>query len=45
MASEFGDHPDTAASRMTWALSMIHSVYPAPPMSPVPDPRQLALAS
>jgi hypothetical protein len=45
MASEFGDHPDTAASRMIWALAMIHSVYPAQSMSPVPEPRRLALAS
>jgi hypothetical protein len=44
MASEYGDHPDTAASRMIWALAMIHAVYPAPSMSPVPDPRPLALA-
>jgi hypothetical protein len=45
MAGEFGDHPDTAAARMIWALAMIHSVYPAPSMSRVPEPRPLALAS
>jgi hypothetical protein len=25
MASEFGDHPDTAATRMTWALATIRA--------------------
>jgi hypothetical protein len=27
MAAEFGDHPDTAAARMTWALATIRTVY------------------
>jgi hypothetical protein len=27
MAAEFGDHPDTAAERMTWALATIRAVY------------------
>jgi hypothetical protein len=45
MATEFGDHPDTAAARMRWALATIHTVYPAPSMIPAPDLRPLALAS
>jgi hypothetical protein len=28
MAREFGDHPDTAAARMTWAVATIRTVYP-----------------
>ena len=45
MASEFGDHPDTATARMCWALATIRTVYPTPSMSPTPDLRPLALAS
>jgi hypothetical protein len=45
VAGEFGDHPDTAVARMSWALAMIHTVYPAPTMSSAPDPRPLACAS
>ncbi|HEV8175248.1 MAG TPA: hypothetical protein VGP91_16540 [Actinoplanes sp.] len=45
LAGEFGDHPDTAAARMTWALAMIRAVYPAPSMIPTPGRRALALAS
>jgi hypothetical protein len=45
MAGEFGDHPDTAASRMSWALATIRTVYPAPSMIPTPDLRPRALAS
>ena len=45
VASEFGDHPDTAVTRMSWALATIHTVYPAPPMTPAPDLRPLAFAS
>jgi hypothetical protein len=29
VAGEFGDHPDLAAARMTWALATIRAVYPA----------------
>ena len=29
LAGEFGDHPDTAAPRMSWALAMIRATYPA----------------
>ncbi|MDX6210274.1 MAG: hypothetical protein QOE24_2665 [Frankiales bacterium] len=28
MAREFGDHPDTAPARMTWALATIRTTYP-----------------
>ena len=28
VAGEFGDHPDTAVSRMCWALATVRSVYP-----------------
>jgi hypothetical protein len=36
MAREFGDHPDTAAARMTWAVATVRAVYP---------PRQRTLAT
>ncbi len=45
MAGEFGDHPDTAAARMCWALATIRKVYPLPAMTPAPRVRPLALAS
>ena len=45
VAGEFGDHPDTAVARMSWALATIHTVYPAPSMTPAPDLRPLAFAS
>jgi hypothetical protein len=45
MAGEFGDHPDIALSRMTWALATIRAVYPMPSMSPAPYLFPLALAS
>jgi hypothetical protein len=28
VAQEFGEHPETAAARMTWALSIVRAVYP-----------------
>jgi hypothetical protein len=28
VAAEFGDHPETAVSRMSWALATVHTVYP-----------------
>jgi hypothetical protein len=28
VAGEFGDHPDTAVARMSWALATIRTVYP-----------------
>jgi len=27
VAGEFGDHPETAVTRMVWALAMIRSAY------------------
>jgi hypothetical protein len=45
-AGEFGDHPDTAVARMSWALRMIHTVYSAPPTtSKASSLRPLAFAS
>jgi hypothetical protein len=45
VAGEFGDHPDTAVARMSWALATINTVYPAPSMTPASGPRSLAFAS
>jgi hypothetical protein len=45
VAGEFGDHPDTAVARMSWALAAIGTVYPAPSMLQAPGPRPLAFAS
>jgi hypothetical protein len=45
VAGEFGDHPDTAVARMSWALTTINTVYPAPSMAPAPGLRSLAFAS
>ncbi|GII22941.1 hypothetical protein [Planosporangium mesophilum] len=45
VAGEFGEHPDTAVHRMTWALEMIRSVYPTPAQPDAqPEPQPLALA-
>ncbi len=44
-AGEFGDHPDAAVARMSWALMTIHLVYPAPAMALAPRQRTLAFAS
>jgi hypothetical protein len=44
MAGEFGDHPDTTAARMSWALATIHTVYPEPAITP-PSLRSLAYVS
>src|SRR5487761_455428 len=43
LAGEFGDHPDTAAARMCWALATIRTVSQAPPGAPAPALRSLAL--
>jgi hypothetical protein len=32
VAVEFGDHPETAVSRMAWALATIRSAYAARPL-------------
>jgi hypothetical protein len=45
VAGEFGDHPDTAVARMSWALATIHTIYPALSMTPAPGLRSLAFAS
>jgi hypothetical protein len=45
LAGDYGDRPDTAAARMTWALTTIRTVYPTPSATPTPGPRSLALAS
>jgi hypothetical protein len=45
VAGEFGDHPDNAVARMSWALTTIQTVYPAPSMTPAPDLRPFAFAS
>jgi hypothetical protein len=45
VAGEFGDHPDTAAARMSWALTTIKTVYPVPSTTSAPGPRSLAIAS
>ena len=29
LAGEFGDHPETAAARMRWALATVRAAYPA----------------
>jgi hypothetical protein len=45
MAAEFGDHPDTAAARMCWALGTIRTVYPPVSMTPASYLPPLAFAS
>jgi hypothetical protein len=45
VAGEFGDHPDTAVARMSWALATINTVYLQPSMAPALGLRPLAFAS
>jgi hypothetical protein len=45
VAGEFGDHPDAAVARMTWALATVRSVYPVASPIPASPTRPLALAS
>ena len=49
VALEFGDHPETAVTRMVWALAMVRLVYApaAPATQPTAEhlPAALALAS
>ena len=45
VAGEFGDHPDTAVARMSWALATTNTIYPVPSTTPAPGPRSLAFAS
>src|SRR5262249_2379053 len=34
VAQEFGDHPETAATRMRWALGIARDAFAAPPPEP-----------
>jgi hypothetical protein len=43
VAGEFGDHPDAAVARMTWALMTVRSVYPIPLRTPAASTRPLPL--
>lgn len=46
VAEEFGDHPDLAAPRMSWALAMVRAAYPARHSGTRrPAPHRLALAA
>jgi hypothetical protein len=45
VAGEFGDHPDTAVTRMTWALATVRTVYAVPAEASEHAPQPLALAS
>jgi hypothetical protein len=45
VAGAFGDHPDTAVARMSWALAAVDAVYPAPSVPGASGPRPLAFAS
>jgi hypothetical protein len=45
VAGEFGDHPDTAVARMSWALATIKAVYPAPSTATAPGQWSFACAS
>ena len=45
LAGEFGDHPDTASARMTWALAMIRTTYPTPATTAARTLQSLPLAS
>jgi hypothetical protein len=45
VAGEFGDHPDPAAARMSWALATIKTAYPVPSTTSAPSPWSLAIAS
>jgi hypothetical protein len=44
MAVEFGDHPDTAAARMNWALATIRTVYPETSVTAATDLRPLVFS-
>jgi hypothetical protein len=44
MAGEFGDHPDAAVTRMSWALATIHAVYPPRPGTEAAARRPLVFA-
>jgi hypothetical protein len=44
VATEFGDYPETAVSRMSWALATVRAVYPKR-ANPYPAQQPLRLAS
>ena len=45
VAGEFGEYPESAVARMTWALAMVRTVYPTSPTRRGRRPSQsLALA-
>jgi hypothetical protein len=44
VAGEFGEHPDAAVARMTWALTTVRAVYPNPPARSGPDSTSATLA-
>jgi hypothetical protein len=44
LAGEFGDHPETATARMSWALAAIRTAYPTRPAMPALTLRHLPLA-
>jgi hypothetical protein len=41
VAQEFGDHPETAVTRMRWARTMAAEAFPAGP-APIAEPRVAA---
>jgi hypothetical protein len=43
VAGEYGDHPDAAVTRMTWAVAMVQTAYPPSNTTPR-TPHRLALA-
>lgn len=44
VAQEFGDHPETAITRMRWAREMVGEAF-ASPREPVPDVSAVGLAA
>jgi hypothetical protein len=42
LAGEFGDHPETAAARMRWALATVRTAYPPPLLDDARPPLVLA---
>jgi hypothetical protein len=45
VAGEFGDHPEAAVARMTWALATVSTVYPVSSAAQTSHTQPLALAS
>src|SRR3954463_1133225 len=41
LAGAYGEHPETAAPRMRWALAVVHTLYTHPP-APWRPPHRLA---